>query len=651
MGRIHALSPEEAHKIAAGEVVERPASVTKELLENALDAGANNITVEIKDGGRARIRVIDNGHGMDYDDMHACIQQHTTSKIRTCDELQGVTSFGFRGEALASISSVSTLTITSQETDAQEGYTITVEGGTITHEQITARSAGTDVIVDDLFYNVPARKKFLKKRETEWRAIYQLCLAVALSRPACGMSVTHDGRTILSCPQAKDYQERISQLHDQYFAQQFIACESHDEKNNISVSGVITHPEYHRYDRSMITCFVNNRWVKNYRLAQAMIKGYADILPPRRFPAGYLFITVPAEEVDINVHPRKEEVHFLHPRRVERVIEQTVRTTLEEHSRNRLYASQPAAPQSHTASSQTSDMQSSPFMPQAARYQSHNRIDSNETASYPSWHVVQSPQPHTQQTTPPNAGTDSTTTTETVQSHSPSEETKKTRNTAGNATVHTAKSQAPQQEQTSVTSDNTQSSQEQHTYAILGQINSTYIVINNDDGCTMIDQHAAHERVLYEQFVQHKSITMTQLLFPQRITMTQADCDRIYAYAETLYRYGIALDRFDTTNIVITAVPIALKSINWSDMLHTLISKLPDDEPGDEAAEHVYHDLCATMACKAAIKAGDNLSQAEMQAIVQQLYNCPRGMTCPHGRPTSITFSQYDLERKFKRSQ
>lgn len=654
MARIHTLPAHEAHKIAAGEVVERPVSVIKELLENAIDAGADNIQLIVTDGGRSRMQIIDNGHGMDRDDMYACIKEHATSKITSCSEVPTITSFGFRGEALSSISTVSTLTITSQESESHEGYTITVRDGTVVDEQMTARAPGTEIIVDDLFYNVPARKKFLKKRETEWRAIYQLCVAFALSAPHCAFTLTHDNRHILRCTRAQSHSQRISQVYDSYFAHQFITCEHTDEQHNIHVSGLITHPEYHRYDRTMLTCFVNNRWVKNHRLAQAIIKGYADILPPRRFPAGYVFITVPPEEVDINVHPRKEEVHFLHPRRVERIIEQAVRATLEEHVRQNVTiqpSPQRTGPSHATAATTTSSPASqTPFRQRSTEPGAATPID-----TYPSHHVVTTSRtteqqqeamaPHAPSHAHNNAASYDTPERESAQSHhGPTHEPHHTPSTT-DTNVGGTQSHIPQ------TSGHNETS-ETVSHRVLGQVMQTYIILERDNSCVMIDQHAAHERILYETFMHNTHVATTRLIFPQRVTLSQSDCDHLMAHAQQLHAYGIELDRFDPTNIVITAVPVALKTVDWSDMLSHLVSILPYADEADRTtdASYMYHDVCATMACKAAIKAGDTLSDAEMHELVTKLESCPHRMTCPHGRPTTITFSRNDLERKFKRS-
>jgi len=558
-----------------------------------------------------------------------------------------VSSFGFRGEALSSISNISHVTISSQEPNTHEGHTITVEGGAITHEQITARAPGTDIIVDNIFYNVPARKKFLKKRETEWRGIYQLCVALALSRPGCGLRLTHDGRTVLRCPRADDYQERLAHIHDQYFAKQFIPCHHRDPHTGITIEGLVTHPEYHRYDRSMITCFVNTRWVKNHRLSQAVIKGYADMLPHRRFPAGYIFVSVPAEEVDINVHPRKEEVQFLHPRRVERAIEHAVRSSLETHMQSKLTPHRSEYTEHNAAQTTTSSaFASGSTKPHTTSSPFTRPWHTHKEPQFEAGHHVIAEQP--QAVTPHRTG-------ETPSHTSPRRECDTEENhtapVSGDEATHAYDaSETHKQEQIYTQPDE----HDQHTdadYTIIGQVHNTYIIVEHDDGMTLIDQHAAHERVLYETFAHDTQIATTQLIFPHRIAMSQSDCDTIMEHVDHMARYGITIDRFDTTNVVITAVPIALKSIDWSDMLQNLVSifSQSDESKSYQSAHPLFHDLCATMACKAAIKAGDQLSHAEMYEIIRKLYQCPYRMTCPHGRPTIMTFSHDDLQRKFKR--
>ncbi len=332
MGIIHKLSSFEAQKIAAGEVVERPYNIVKELLENSLDAGATQITLYIQDGGRQSIRCVDNGCGMTQEDALMSVEHHATSKLTTIDDLETINTFGFRGEALSSICAVSTMTLATQMHNQEHGIQLTFNYGTLKSTEIISRAAGTDIAINTIFDNVPVRKKFLKTRETEWRAIFTLVQAIALAHKHVAFTLYHDNQQALTTYATESLSERVAQIFDRNFSEQFLECASSDQKNNITVSGGITHYQYQRYDRNQQFFFVNKRWVKNYKLGQAFNKGFQNVMPPSRHPAGVIFIELPPGEVDINVHPRKEEVVFLHPRLVELTVEKMVQKRLE--SRN-----------------------------------------------------------------------------------------------------------------------------------------------------------------------------------------------------------------------------------------------------------------------------------------------------------------------------
>ena len=329
MAKIKQLSPLEAQKIAAGEVVERPANVVKELIENALDAGATAISLYLEDGGKKLIRIVDNGCGMSPEDAHMAIKHHATSKITTVDDLEHIQTFGFRGEALSSIAAVSRLVITTKEASADTGITLEIEESSVIKESIIAANTGTDIAIHDLFYNVPARKKFLKTKETEWRTIVHLFQAMSLTHTNVSFKVFHDDRELYTVPATHSLTDRITQLFEPALSKRCLTIENSADRMNLSVSGAITESSYLRYDRSSIFVFVNNRWVKNHKLTQALIKGYQGMLPPQRYPAGCVFITIDPVYVDINIHPRKEEVQFLHPKIVEDLIEEAVRKSLE----------------------------------------------------------------------------------------------------------------------------------------------------------------------------------------------------------------------------------------------------------------------------------------------------------------------------------
>ena len=274
MSKIHRLAPEEAQKIAAGEVAERPANVLKELLENALDAGATDISIFIEDGGKKLIRIVDNGSGMGREDAYLCLEHHATSKITTVDELTTLTTFGFRGEALSSIAAVSHMTLKTKEATATTGISLLVSGGKVTKESAVSLNTGTDIAVQDLFYNVPARQKFLKSKETEWRALVQLFQAMCLAYKDVSFKLAHHERTLYTIPKVATLEERVSQIVEPALKHKILITQAQDSDNGISLIAACSPSDYTRFDRSQMFCFVNKRWVKNYKLGQALIKGY-----------------------------------------------------------------------------------------------------------------------------------------------------------------------------------------------------------------------------------------------------------------------------------------------------------------------------------------------------------------------------------------
>lgn len=361
MTKIKRLSAHEAQKIAAGEVVERPANVVKELLENALDAGAHEIIIHLEDAGKKLIRLIDDGCGMSPEDAALSFEHHATSKIRSIDDLLTLETFGFRGEALSSISSVSNITLITKEESAQAAIKLDLEQGTIVSKEETHNKNGTDIAVRDLFFNIPARKKFLKSTETEMRNIQQLIHALSLAHLAIHFKVFSDGRLILNCPATDDLHKRMLQLWEYDFASHMIPLEIQKVENNgIILWGAISDHQYVRYDRSSLYFFVNSRWVKQQKLSSSLLKGYTNVLPPGRFPAACIFIELDNQAVDVNIHPRKEEVQFLNPRKIEQQLQEAVKYTLESHLSRQLNKKVTFAPATEVIVPQRNPLQFKP---------------------------------------------------------------------------------------------------------------------------------------------------------------------------------------------------------------------------------------------------------------------------------------------------
>ncbi|MBY0109749.1 MAG: DNA mismatch repair endonuclease MutL [Candidatus Babeliaceae bacterium] len=598
MGIIHILSSSEAQKIAAGEVVERPYNIVKELLENSLDAGATQIKLYIEDGGRKSIRCIDNGCGMSQEDARMSVEHHATSKLTTIEDLESIKTFGFRGEALSSICSVSTMAIATQMHDQHSGIQLSFEYAFLKNTEIISRPPGTDITITNIFENVPVRKKFLKTRETEWRAIFTLVQAIALAHKHVVFMLYHDNQQILTTYATDSLTERVAQIFDRNFSEHFLACESNDLKNNITISGGITHYQYQRYDRNQQFFFVNKRWVKNYKLGQAFNKGFLNVLPPGKHPAGILFIELAHHEVDINVHPRKEEVVFLHPRLIELAVERMVQKRLETETAQRVQTTK------------------------------HATQESVHYPVYPSYtHAIDGAK-----------HIDLSMLNQTPQSSA--------------FTMSQCKSYPPLEIQQPVTQSAKQILQKEYNYTIVGQLLKTYLLLETPDGLLTVDQHAAHECVLYEQFSSNNNeVTRMQLLFPEIISVLPEDQKTLLSLISELNRVGIHIESVSNSAIAVTETPLHVKNYPLKDLVHDILSWIHESSviQADIWNAKITKKLYAMMACKAAVKAGDELSKLQIEELLNSLYKTEHRMTCPHGRPTTWAISQYELEKTFKR--
>jgi DNA mismatch repair protein MutL len=607
MARIKQLSPHEAQKIAAGEVVERPANVVKELVENALDASATHISIYIEDAGKKLIRIVDNGCGMGQEDAHLCFKHHATSKITTVEQLSNLQTFGFRGEALSSIAAVSKITLITKETVAPLGIQLNLENLQATNEQTITCNTGTDIQIADLFYNVPARKKFLKTNDTEWRQIQLLFQAFCLDYKHIHFALYHQNSLVYNCPPVNDLAHRISQLYDHTIASQLIPITS--ETNGIHIEGVISAHTYGRYDRSAIFFLVNKRWVKNHSLSKALLKGYANVLPPDKYPLACLHINLDPAQVDINIHPRKEEVQFLHPRIVEQAIQGAVKTGLENHLSAQLQKKVHFAPQ-------------------------------------PSWQSQSVPRAFTPEIAPLHAPQQFTPTpfVGQMQKSAPA-----LVETATNSNFLPSSAALNQAQSLDAAPSITQDFFDIH---IVGQLHKTYILIEEKDGLFIVDQHAAHERILYEQFAtRFEEVATIALLFPPIITLSEHEMGLLMSHEQIFARNHITIEQLGTNQVIVHAIPVHLKEINMDELVHQTIGWIEENQKCDPELfyKKVNEKLHAQMACKAAVKAGDTLTQTQMHQLIMDLQRVNNRFTCPHGRPTGWNISLYEIEKKFKR--
>ncbi len=582
MSRIAVLAPAVADQIAAGEVVERPASAVKELVENALDAGATSLEIEVEDGGRTLIRVSDDGTGMDQDDAALALSRHATSKIRQLADLVGVTSFGFRGEALPAIASVSRLQLLTSTSDGT-GTAIRSEGGHIQGILPEPRRRGTTVTVGHLFFNTPARRKFLRSARSEWRAISDALVTTALVRRDIRIVATHDGRKTLSLSPAQSLRERIAGIWGDAYAERFVDVDA--VQGPIRVRGLVERPADVGTASRRVTLLVNGRAVRDAGVVRAAESAYRTALAPGLRPALFLEVTLPGGDVDVNVHPAKAEVRFHDRWNVERAVEFAVRRALGTPSAAAAYG--PGARPLAGIGWAPGTPLTAPPLPRA-------NLDGPlfDAASLPGVDLE------------PAAVVDA--------AASPS---------------HGALVVPP-----------------------LRQLRRMYIMYEVDIGIVLIDQHSAHERVLFERFSREMSsghAVSQRLLLPETLHLSADEADAFEQASDVLARLGFEIESFGGTSLLVHAVPSPHPRF---DALRCLRETLADWAGDRTPTAHARHErLIATIACKAAVKAGDPLSDAEMDALVRALASTELPAHDVHGRSSVVQLSWDDLDRRFGR--
>jgi DNA mismatch repair protein MutL len=583
---ISVLPPAVADQIAAGEVVERPASVVKELVENALDAGATSVEVAITEGGRATIRVSDDGRGMARDDAVLAIERHATSKIRVAADLVGVESFGFRGEALPAIASVSRLEIETATGDGA-GTRVRVVGGTLAGVTDAARRRGTSVTVDGLFFNTPARQKFLRGARSEWRAVSDVLTTVALARPDVRFTVTHDGRETLSLAAAASLRERVAALWGVTHADALVAVD--DVSGPVRVCGLVQRPADVGISSRRVFLTVNGRAIRDGGLVRAAEAAYRSTIPAGLRPSLLLQVTVPPGDVDVNVHPAKAEVRFRDRWNTERAVERAVRRAL------------------GTGES-------------AAAFglvrRSLSEQDFSGGAAVDVAVLRGAPAPAAPLFGAPNE---------------PEWETRP----MGDSSAPASPVPVPQPE---------------IDVPPLLQLRRTWLLFERDDGVILIDQHSAHERVLFEQFMESlaRDATSSQkLLFPLTLHLAPSETDAFEDSRTLLAQLGFEIEGFGGPTLLVHSVPMPHPRFDAERCLRDTLAALAGDRLGSGLAKH--ERLAATVACKAAIKAGDALSPAEMRALYVSLARTTLAAHDVHGRSTIVQISWDELERRFGR--
>lgn len=604
------------NRIAAGEVVERPASVVKELVENSIDAGATRVDIRISDGGRASIIVVDDGRGMTPEDLALAVERHATSKLPD-DDLLHISFLGFRGEALPSVGSVARLTLTSRPVGHDAAWSLTVEGG-VTHTPVpTAHPPGTRVEVRDLFYATPARLKFLKATRTEFMQIQDVVQRLGLAHPTLALTLIHDDRTAVRFSIATDDDvsaarlQRLSHIVGTDFAENAHPIDVVQE--GFSLSGYVALPTFNRGTATYQYFFVNGRPVKDRLLSGALRAAYRDFLAHDRHPVAALYIDVPACDVDVNVHPAKAEVRFRDPSAVRGLIVRAVQKTLQEAGHR---ASTTGAEQAFQAM-RTSVPEGSGSVGQTVPWSGRGGIVSERAAT--AAFVAQAPGPLTS--------------TCRVDATLPG-----LRTPPMGRPVPEARPLTPEEE----------------AYPLgmaRGQVHDTYIVAQTRDGLVIVDQHAAHERLVYERMKsvsQAENIARRALLIPEVVELDTASVARLAARSEELGQLGIILEDFGGDAVVVREVPTLLGDTDIQGLVRDLADDLVEMDEIISLKERLAH-VCRTMACHGSVRAGRTLKVEEMNALLRQMEITPHSGQCNHGRPTYVKLKLRDIEKLFGR--
>jgi len=593
------------NKIAAGEVIERPASVVKELVENSIDAGSTQIKVVLQEGGKKLIEITDNGSGMNHNDALLSIKRHTTSKIAKAEDLFSIASLGFRGEALASIVSVTQVEIFTKREDDELGTHIQVEGGKILLDKNISVANGTKITVRNLFYNVPVRRKFLKSETTEMNHITEYITKLVLAFPEISFSLVHNNRSVITAPKG-DLISQINAIFGKNIAKECIPVSR--TEGEYTVTGFITKPELSRKSRDYLYIFVLNRPIVNKVITDAILRGYGTALPNNRAPIVFLNVTIPKNEVDVNVHPTKKEVRFSKEAKLFSLVELAVKESLEKSGleifeRISETKHKPTMLDQHSASkvisrTQPTQIPSSPspsLVQDKVRYKVVKTREKSIDHFLPSTHKGTSYQKHEHSTKP--------------------------------------------------------------RIKVLGIIKDTYIIAETNEGLLLCDQHAAHEKINYSKYVdqlKRKKINAQSLLAPVSVSIKPSELEVINDLKINLKEYGFELEVFGKNEILIRSIP----SIMGVAISYELAKDLIDifKENIDQISKHTtpddldfIKDIVSIFACRRSIKAGDKISVSEAESLIENLLKLEEPYTCPHGRPTMVILNQKYIEEIFQR--
>jgi len=653
MGKIHVLSDQVANQIAAGEVVERPASVVKELLENALDAGATRIRVEIEAGGRKLIRIADNGHGMVRDDALLAFERHATSKLRSSDDLLSIATLGFRGEALPSIASVARVSLETRAAEDEAGTSLEIAGGNILRVEDAGLPPGTTIAVRDLFFNTPARKKFLRSEQTELGHVAALVTHYALANPSKHFELHTATQALLIAPAVANVGERLFQIFGRDTFESLIPAAAEvdfaragipepppwkrgeeyekPEPGFLRVSGFVSKPELQKLNRNSIYVFVNGRLIRDRLVLHAMTEAYRNIIPPTSFPVVLLFLEMPAREVDVNVHPAKTEVRFRQGPFVHDFVRDTVRTALmNARPAASFFAALNSAP--NASSGLMVDVSPMPgidhpvFEPRedGLMPQSEGAIEPGDVAAFELRESLAPPSPG-------RLGFEG----------------------SGMAVGYDDPANPSMNDET-VHGWGTQSGGTLNSLATLkslGQLRDSFILATNEEGLWIVDQHVAHERVLFEKILRERKVEQVQrqrLLMPLLVELLPEQMVTFADIAEELERNGFEAEPFGPRTLAVKAAPVGLEGKELERMLEEVLGVTEKSAQVDNE-ETRRTRIAASIACHAAIKVNMKLEPEKIDWLLRELGKTEHPTSCPHGRPIALRYSLKDIQRAFQR--
>ena len=609
MSRIKVLPETVVTKIAAGEVIERPASVLKELVENAIDAGATQIEIQLEEGGKKLIKVSDNGVGMDADDLKIAFLSHATSKLRSDDDLFSINTLGFRGEALPSIGSISQTRIISRTKDALVGSEIQIEGGQLSKIKEKGAPEGTQIDVQNLFYNTPVRRKFLKSTQTEMAHISEMVTRFALSYPNIHFTTLHNGKNVLIFPTAKNLKERINTIYGKEISENLL--EINLKEPDISVYGYILPPTHNRPNTKMQFIFLNGRYIRDNIIFHAINAAYRNLLMSRRSPIIFLNLQIDSREVDVNVHPTKIEVRFKNTGLIHDQLYAAIRSAL---MKTESHTSFQAMSQDNRPSAEASTVAANTFV---GGVEVQLRKDKEVSSDDRKESVMKSMSDFF--------------------STSPDKETPYRKDEHKQAVLPSAEDKPLFKQESKLTS---------HI-----QIHNSYIIEETAEGLNIIDQHALHEVVLYHEIWEHiksSRLAVQKLLIPALIELTPRDFVTIMSLKEKFATLGLEIEEFGKSTIAIRTHPQILKNLDFHSLIQCVLEEIDSDDVKSET-DNILIKIVQVMACKGAVKAGQRLAPQEIQSLLEQRKDNIVTSFCPHGRPPALEFKISELEKQFKR--